>query len=636
MILVRNILILLFFILLYGCDPVKDNSVPVKTTTDKTKHVPSKSSEIVKSKKSKLLTVTQSSNIQQIKTLLKRKNVDINAKTENGITPLHIASFKGDTEIVRLLIQNGADTNADVRGWRALDIAKKKGYMEIVDLVNEANNWFLDAAKNGDLKLLKKLHRNGKGVPVTVKDAEGWTALHQAAVSSQNDRTKLHKLSVSNQVDITKFLIDNGVKPDEKDVDDWTPLMVASVNGHTDIVKTLIEKGADVNARDKNGMTALHGVAVNGYRDIAELLIEKGADVNAGDKNGMTPLKMAESVNRTDMIDFLIRHCAEAELEKEGQVEGLVKDALTNQPLSGTSIKVFQQGKLVKACVEKTGTNGQYAFDISEGHYTLEISSAGYIPATAHVDVIHNETITLTTLRQVPETRAGKGTATGQLLNAYNGKAEKNVTLNVRSGLNVKTGPIVATTKTNNQGHYQLKLNGGNYTIEARKNGYATIYFSIVSIGKHTEDNQNASITPNINKGEIRIVLTWGAQPLDLDAHLLPPNIEGKRHHIYFSSKGQRASAPYVQLDVDDMESYGPETITIYQSHPGIYHYYVQNYSGTPALTTSDAKVEIFSATGLIKSYNIPISGKGKYWQVFSYDSTTGDITTINTLSTES
>ncbi|OAD22583.1 ankyrin repeat protein, partial [Candidatus Thiomargarita nelsonii] len=281
--------------------------------------------------------------------------MDINAKTENGITPLHIASFKGDTEIVRLLIQNGADTNADVRGWRALDIAKKKGYMEIVDLVNEANNWLLDAAKNGDLKLLKKLHRNGKGVPLTVKDAEGWTALHQAAVSSQNDRSKLHKLSLSNQIDITKFLIDNGVNTDEKDVDDWTPLMVASVNGHTDIVKTLIEKGADVNARDKNGMTALHGAAVNGYYDIAELLVNNGAEVNAGDKNGMTPLKMAESVNRTDMIDFLIRHCAEAELEKEGQVEGLVKDALTNQPLSGTSIKVFQQGKLVKACVEKTG-----------------------------------------------------------------------------------------------------------------------------------------------------------------------------------------------------------------------------------------------------------------------------------------
>ncbi|MDM8559510.1 carboxypeptidase regulatory-like domain-containing protein [Candidatus Parabeggiatoa sp. HSG14] len=321
----------------------------------------------------------------------------------------------------------------------------------------------------------------------------------------------------------------------------------------------------------------------------------------------------------------------EATLENPGNVDGLVEDALTGNPLSGATVKVFHQGNLIRD--ERTGTDGHYGFVLSEDDYILEISLADYIPATLYIDVTRNETTTVTSLRQVPNTSSGNGIATGKLLDAFNGQEVSNATLNIRSGINVGTsGTIVATTTTDSNGNYSVDLPGGNYTIEAIINGYTSTYFPIVCIGNHTADNQNASITPTINVGEIRFVLTWGVQPSDLDSHLLTPNIGGNRYHIFYpsGSRGRKSSAPYVQLDTDDRSSYGPETITIYQSHSGVYHYYIHNYSGSPAMTTSGAKIEIHSATGLVKSYNIPLSGTGRYWNVFSYDGSTGIITTID------
>jgi len=611
MIILRNGLILLFFIiLLLGCGSqnqkphhVEDNDTPPTTNVQQPVGL-----------NDRLLEATNNGDYQRVEKLLE-EGADVNATNADGwITPLHIASFNGYTDIARILLQYGADINAEVRGWIPLEIAFARNHADLASFLNEASSSFFEAAKSGEEQLVKTLLK--KGVSVNAEDAEGWTALHQ--------------VSVSGHTDIAKFLIQRGAIADAKDVDDWTPLMVASVNGYTDVVKLLIQNGADVNARDKDGMAPLHGAAVNGYNEVAILLIQSGANVNVGNKNGVTPLLMALSVNRTNMANLLIENGADVEVDNPGDVEGLVEDALTGKPLSDASIKVFHQNRLVK--VKKTGTNGHYAFVISEGDYILEISLAGYIPAMVHVNVTHNEITTVTSVRQVSQAYSGKGIASGKLLNAFNGQAVNNATLKIRSGINVTTGAVVATTKTNSNGNYRISLAGGNYTIEATKKGHTTIYFPIVSVGKHTSGNQNASITPTINKGEIRIVLTWGIRPMDLDAHLLTPNIEGRRHHIFFNprTRGQRSSAPYVQLDVDDTSSYGPETITIYKSQPGTYHYYVHNYSGTPAIRHSDAKVEIYSEIGQVKSYNIPISGKGKYWNIFSYEGSTGKITTID------
>jgi hypothetical protein len=209
---------------------------------------------------------------------------------------------------------------------------------------------------------------------------------------------------------------------------------------------------------------------------------------------------------------------------------------------------------------------------------------------------------------------------------------------------------------TDGQGNYNLDLPAGNYTIEALKDGYISQYFSMVSIGGSTTTNQNASITPTINIGETRFVLTWDERPGDLDSHLLTPD----GTDIYWKSRGNQSSSPYTELDVDRTNivtgsgnvTFGPETITIYKPQSGTYRYFVHDYSAftcnrkplndndaefqrdycvnpSPGISSSSAKVQIYFENRLVKEYNAPLYGTGLYWNVFSYDGSTGTITTI-------
>ncbi|MDR3347702.1 MAG: hypothetical protein LBN32_03715, partial [Helicobacteraceae bacterium] len=70
----------------------------------------------------------------------------------------------------------------------------------------------------------------------------------------------------------------------------------------------------------------------------------------------------------------------------------------------------------------------------------------------------------------------------------------------------------------------------------------------------------------------LRVVLTWGAKPIDLDSHLVFGD-----NHVYFEKKGRRNAKAY--LDVDDSDSFGPETITIQKIEPQSYVYAVHNFS---------------------------------------------------------
>ncbi len=89
-------------------------------------------------------------------------------------------------------------------------------------------------------------------------------------------------------------------------------------------------------------------------------------------------------------------------------------------------------------------------------------------------------------------------------------------------------------------------------------------------------------------------------------------------------------ASPWAWLDVDDVTSYGPETVTITSVQSGTYNYGVFNYSNEHPLIDSGAKVEVYNHSGLIKTYYVPTSGTGRWWNIFSMNG--GVITTINTI----
>jgi uncharacterized protein YfaP (DUF2135 family) len=127
-------------------------------------------------------------------------------------------------------------------------------------------------------------------------------------------------------------------------------------------------------------------------------------------------------------------------------------------------------------------------------------------------------------------------------------------------------------------------------------------------------------LSPGMEAGQIRLVLTWGKAPADLDAHLEGPLPEGKRFHVYFKEKGDLRSKEFVNLDVDARNGVGPETITLLGVLPGVYHYSVQDYTNRDkldsyALARAQAEVKVYQGG---QAYRFLTNGEsqGNIWHV--------------------
>ncbi len=185
------------------------------------------------------------------------------------------------------------------------------------------------------------------------------------------------------------------------------------------------------------------------------------------------------------------------------------------------------------------------------------------------------------------------------------------------SGITVKTEgtDYSGTTQT-------LTDDNGNFSIFAKQSSEVTLYASKNGTLSSTKLVPTGSVDIDIEEclfleeGVIRIQLTWGSGPSDLDSHLIGPD-----YHVYYANKGSLSEAPFAQLDVDDVTSFGPEVITITQlENNSEYAYSVYNFSRTfdPGITGSPAVVEL-NLDGDITVFTPP-GGEGDNltWNVFT------------------
>lgn len=326
-----------------------------------------------------------------------------------------------------------------------------------------------------------------------------------------------------------------------------------------------------------------------------------------------------------------------------GFVDGLVTDAVTHQPLGGVTVDVWDLlGNPVTSGV--TGDDGAYSVTVAAGSYIVDFSKPGYL--TVHylgVNVGEGETVYLEPVLQIDELHAGVGIVSGRILHALSGAGVPGIALDLREGMNSTTGPVVASTVSGSGGAYGFTdLAAGNYTAETGGAGYLTTHFGIICIGGQETPNQNAVITPILEEGETRIVLTWGASPSDLDSHATGPLPDGSRFHMYYPYAETNGGSPwpaYVILDLDDVSSYGPETTTFLQHIPGVYRFLVHDYSNrwssySTAMSSSGAQVRVYRNDGLVESFPVPTGQDGTLWTVFEMESDT--ITPINSFEYES
>ena len=207
-----------------------------------------------------------------------RRNIK---KSENGVhgsghgfALIHALARHGCELAIQLLLQKGADIEAECEFGTALTIASYHG-------------------KEGTVKLL--LERN---VNVNAKDKRGKTPLIVATLAGH--------------IDIVELLLDKGADANAKYIG-GTALMDATVSERDEIVALLLEKGADTEAENKYGVTPLSAAAKNGYRRIARLLLDNDANIEARDKNGNTPLMFAARNEQLLVLELLLSRGANVE-----------------------------------------------------------------------------------------------------------------------------------------------------------------------------------------------------------------------------------------------------------------------------------------------------------------------------------
>ncbi|HWT75842.1 MAG TPA: carboxypeptidase regulatory-like domain-containing protein [Mobilitalea sp.] len=321
-------------------------------------------------------------------------------------------------------------------------------------------------------------------------------------------------------------------------------------------------------------------------------------------------------------------------------------NASNNTPLQGIVIGLTKIGSTTTAARSVvTDANGYYSFaDLPLGIYEITISDSNFIPITSEIIIsTANTTNYNITLEAISNTYSGSGVASGYVYNALTGRGvEAGLTLTVLKGYNLSTGEVVTTTTTGEGGVYSLTLPAGNYTVyvnDLRTDAatkYRKGYFNIKVLGNITIGNQNGEVTPIMAEGEIRIILVWGEIPYDLDSHLTGPTSSGGTFHTYYRNKSYSESGKQlVQLDVDDTDSYGPETTTIYTQSNGVYKFTVHDYSNrgstdSMALANSGACVKVYYGERVLTYYvpNLP----GTAWDVFEYNSETGEFRVLGNM----
>jgi len=161
-------------------------------------------------------------------------------------------------------------------------------------------------------------------------------------------------------------------------------------------------------------------------------------------------------------------------------------------------------------------------------------------------------------------------------------------------------GRDVASGRTGSDGRWTARLPSGTYQVRYRLDGYVPYTSGATEIrdeGQLVTVSLSRLLEATESGGrEVRIILNWGSRPdqvRDADSHLACPCGASDRH-VYYQARVHEAAGHKVELDVDDTDWGGPETITLTRPAPGTYQYWVHDYSGPPAtLGASDIVVRV-------------------------------------------
>ena len=274
-------------------------------------------------KSQELIKAAKNGQKEQVEAELKRDDIWINApeSSKGRKTALHWAASRGDTEIMKLLLeQEGIDVNV-INKWgnTALHEATWNGRTEIVKLlleqegidvnaVNGSGDTALYKAAGGGHKEVVKLLLEQEGIDVNAKCDINRTALDAAVYTYKCGYLK--SSSTQACLDIVNMLL----KREDIDVNatykQGEEILRWAVDGQTEILTKMLIKHSDINAAIIDGGPALVWAAKENCETVVKALLleQENIDVNAMDKGGWTALHRATLKGRIEIVRMLLSH----------------------------------------------------------------------------------------------------------------------------------------------------------------------------------------------------------------------------------------------------------------------------------------------------------------------------------------
>jgi len=237
---------------------------------------------------------------QAVKLLLDG-GADVNAQGGYYGNALQAASSNGKEAVVKLLLDTGADVNAQGGEYgNALQAALAGGNEAVVKLLLDAG---ADVNAQGGFYGNALQAASYRGHEAVVKLLDGGAEVNAQGGYYGN---ALQAASYRGHEAVVKLLLDAGADVNAQGGYYGNTLQAASYGDHEATVKLLLDAGADVNARGGYYGNALQAASAIGNEAVVKLLLEKGADVDAQGGYYGNALKAASWLDREAMVKLLL------------------------------------------------------------------------------------------------------------------------------------------------------------------------------------------------------------------------------------------------------------------------------------------------------------------------------------------
>ncbi|MDQ6700190.1 MAG: ankyrin repeat domain-containing protein, partial [Acidobacteriota bacterium] len=210
--------------------------------------------------------------------LLIEHGASVNAKSKTRFTALMVAAnYRGTTELVRYLLDKGAEANPPVPR----------------PLFNFSPLFF--AVWSGETEKVRLLQAHGADPTAAAMLLGAFPVTPFLWSVAQDD------------VSSVRYFVERGVDVKELDGNGISYLSEAVLANHLDMARALLDVGSNVNQIDTLGMTALMHAAMIDFGNTAmvEMLLQRGADWRLRSKDGATAIQLATKFGHHGMRKVL-------------------------------------------------------------------------------------------------------------------------------------------------------------------------------------------------------------------------------------------------------------------------------------------------------------------------------------------